>query len=140
MDKLKSDRLWALIAYVALVVANAKLHLGIDEKTMTEICYVAGAFILGKSLRGTTTGSMLSALVPGVPGTLLEAVVDKGKGKKKKPIEKVVAAASTAKDVLDAIPDDTKDDIMDGAKKVGAKVLDGLKNKPPKRDDGVSGR
>jgi hypothetical protein len=113
IPKLTSDRLWALIAYFIIVIANAKLNLGLDEKTMTEITYVAGAFILGKSLRGTSAGGILSAMIPGVAGQLLEVADDKpGKGEKK-----VAAAVGTASDVIATLPDGVKDDIADAVEK-----------------------
>lgn len=90
VEKLKSDRMWALLLYVGLLVANAKFNLGVTEDQMTEVLYAVIAFIVGKSVRGTTAGSLVKALGP-VLSTSAEAVVDGddpptgGKGKRKKP-------------------------------------------------------
>ena len=63
-EKLNSDRLWALVAYAALLVLNAKLQLGVPPEQMTELLYAVIAFVVGKSIRGTTAGSFVSALMP----------------------------------------------------------------------------
>lgn len=63
-EKFNSDRLWALAGYAAVLMANAYLALGIPEEQLTELLYAVIAFILGKSIRGTTGGSFVQALAP----------------------------------------------------------------------------
>ena len=70
IEKLMSDRLWVLAGYFALVAANAKIPLGITDDIMTEILYAVLAFIIGKSLRGTSGGSILMPLLGKVIGTV----------------------------------------------------------------------
>ncbi len=64
LQKLNSDRLWALVTYFAVVVANVKMGLGVPAEQMTELLYAVVTFVVGKSLRGTVGGSMIEALVP----------------------------------------------------------------------------
>lgn len=59
-DKLKSDRLWVCLAYLALVAAGP--HLGIGPELMLQAAGVAGAFILGKSWR--PSGAISGAQAP----------------------------------------------------------------------------
>ena len=74
--KVVSDRLWALVLYIALVLANASFQLQISEEQMTEIAYIVGGFIAGKTIRGTVVGTgvatALGAVLP-----LLERKVPK---------------------------------------------------------------
>tara|TARA_Y100000296_G_scaffold85151_1_gene120339 strand:+ start:771 stop:1043 length:273 start_codon:yes stop_codon:yes gene_type:complete len=67
MDKLlaevKSSRVWALVIYIGLIVANAAFDLQIDPEALGEVALVVGAFILGKSIRDSLAGSMLKGLV-----------------------------------------------------------------------------
>ena len=76
IGKLKSDRLWALGAYVGLMVLNVKAGLGIPDEQMTELMWVVLGFIGSKGLRGTVGGNMLEAIVPQVSGRLAEATLE----------------------------------------------------------------
>ena len=73
-EKFNSDRLWAIVAYGLLLVANARMGLGIDPEAMTELSYVVIAFVLGKSVRGT--GNALSALLPAAFATQAAPEID----------------------------------------------------------------
>lgn len=77
-EKVVSDRLWALLAFVGLVFANQLLGLGVTDEQITEVLYATLAFILGKSLRGTVGGKVLEgALVPGLSAVKkIKPVVD----------------------------------------------------------------
>ncbi len=65
LQRLRSDRLWALLAFVALILVNSMFNLGLDvpgaaEETsaLAMAGYSTIAFILGKSIRGTVGGSL----------------------------------------------------------------------------------
>ena len=62
--KLKSDRLWALLLFLALLVGNAAFDMGLSDDQIREALYAVIAFILGKSVRGTIAGSAIIALLP----------------------------------------------------------------------------
>lgn len=72
--KLKSDRLWAALGFVGLLVVNAMFDLGITENQMTDVLWVTITFIAGKSLRSTTGGTVFGALLEGFAGRGLEAI------------------------------------------------------------------
>jgi hypothetical protein len=78
MSKLNSDRLWALLAFGAVVVANAKLQLGIDQAQMEALLYAVIAFIVGKSWRSSAPGAVIEAMAP----ALIEAATDAVDGSK----------------------------------------------------------
>ena len=70
MEKLKSDRLWALLGFAALLVANAMFDLGLGPEEIKPIMWSVLAFILGKSVRSTTGGTLFAGMA--------EAAVPKG--------------------------------------------------------------
>jgi len=81
LAKLVSDRLWAFLAFLALLIADSAYDLGLPEEHMTNAMYVTMALILGKSIRGTQGGSMLQGLVtqvmkPGVEEVVPKMVID----------------------------------------------------------------
>lgn len=135
LDKLNSDRLWVALGYFAVLVANAKLNLGLTDDLLVAASYVAVAFILGKSLRGTAAGKLLEGVIEGVNKTPGD-----DKGKPRRAGEKVAAAVETAKDVIDAVPDKTKeklrDKIEDAVSSIPKPPAAGsvVRGKPPKRD------
>jgi hypothetical protein len=55
-----SDRVWITIAYGVLAIANSALGLGIPDDTLHTIGGVAGALVVGKSLRSTTGETMIN--------------------------------------------------------------------------------
>lgn len=65
LPKIFSDRLWALLAFLVLVLVNAIFDLGLEhapvgqDSTIVVTMYAVVAFILGKSIRGTVGGSIL---------------------------------------------------------------------------------
>lgn len=79
-EKLNSDRLWALGAYIALLIANAQLGLGIAEEQMTQLCYAVIAFVLGKSIRGTSTEGLVQKLVPAAMKVAEKKPAEKAEG------------------------------------------------------------
>lgn len=71
-EKLKSDRLWALAGFIGVAIANSTLGLHLDVPSAPDgtsplmlIAINVGAFILGKSIRGTSAGAAaLKAIAP----------------------------------------------------------------------------
>lgn len=63
--KLLSDRLWVVLLFLAVVVCNTVLSLGITDAHLTQLCFAVIAFVLGKSWRATTAHSgLIEAAVP----------------------------------------------------------------------------
>ena len=67
--KLQSDRLWMAAAFLILVALNAQMAWGLEmvpegatSSPLALAAYVAIAFVLGKSVRGTVAGSFLEAM------------------------------------------------------------------------------
>ncbi len=82
-SKLNSDRLWALVAFGGLVIANAQFSFGLEvipegaqASPLMLLAYAVIAFILGKSLRGSAGGSIAETIferiVPGGTSLLAE--------------------------------------------------------------------
>jgi hypothetical protein len=93
LAKLKSDRLWALVAFLALLFVNASYDLGLSEKEITNAMWATIAFVLGKTFRSTTGGTLFGALV--------EAFAGKGLAQ----IDAIVPdVEATAKPVMKAVP------------------------------------
>lgn len=70
VEKLKSDRLWALLLLLVLVLLNTLLGLNLEAvpagatlSPLSEVALAVGTFILGKSIRGTVGGSMFTSMV-----------------------------------------------------------------------------
>ena len=65
LGKLKSDRLWAALGFVVLVLVNAKFHWIADEQ-IKQVMWVAISFVLGKSIRGTPIGDAIESVAGGL--------------------------------------------------------------------------
>tara|TARA_Y100000034_G_C6871529_1_gene397972 strand:+ start:112 stop:366 length:255 start_codon:yes stop_codon:yes gene_type:complete len=63
LSKLNSDRLWALLLFIAVVAGNASLDLGIEQEQLELVAYGVIAFILGKSVRGTGMQNVVDMVV-----------------------------------------------------------------------------
>lgn len=75
LEKLKSDRLWAAVAFIGLVIANSRWHF-MTEEQLQDTMWVTVTFIVGKSLRATGVGGIIDKLVPGLFGSIDQLVPD----------------------------------------------------------------
>ena len=66
LSKLNSDRLWALLLFIAVIAANAVFDMGITQEKLELLSYAVIAFILGKSVRGTGMQSVIDLVVGGL--------------------------------------------------------------------------
>lgn len=69
LTKLKSDRLWVLLAYATLIIVNAAFNLGVTEEQLTLLAFAVITFIAGKSWRATGIGAAIEAITPAVVKT-----------------------------------------------------------------------
>ena len=86
LSKLNSDRLWAMLAFLCLIVANAAFGLGLevvgdgaDYSPLTMAGITVATFILGKSVRGTGAENVIATAVStlsGAAGKAIEALPD----------------------------------------------------------------
>lgn len=72
--KFKSDRLWALLGFLALLVSNAMFDIGLTEDQMTDALWATIAFIGGKSLRSTTGGTIFDGAISMFAGRGLASI------------------------------------------------------------------
>lgn len=82
MAKFKSDRLWAALLFVTLLISNAAFNIGISDDQLKQVMWVTISFIAGKSIRGSMAGGVIDLLAPQAFATLEAVVPDVGKVKK----------------------------------------------------------
>lgn len=73
----KSERLWVLLIYVALLFTNAMMGVYLNmmilpDDQITEVGYVVVAYILGKSIRDTGAGAIFGTGITAVTQTARE--------------------------------------------------------------------
>jgi hypothetical protein len=68
VGKLLSDRLWALLLLVGVVIGNRKLDFGLTEGDVEDLFWAVMAFIGGKSIRGTESAGKMATFL-GLIGT-----------------------------------------------------------------------
>jgi hypothetical protein len=54
MDKLKSRKLWTMVAYIVVIVANSQLGLGLSDEAIAGMTAVVAAYLVGQGIADRT--------------------------------------------------------------------------------------